>query len=70
MGQVALRQVAHLEVSVSAELRRRRILREEEKTKKHKERSDSSTIKKRPQVRFVCFPMSSSNVPATATASF
>uniref|UniRef100_A0A8C3M298 Condensin complex subunit 1 n=1 Tax=Chrysolophus pictus TaxID=9089 RepID=A0A8C3M298_CHRPC len=41
VGQVALRQVAHLEVSVSAELRRRRILREEEKTKKHKERSDS-----------------------------
>ena len=49
VGQVALRQVAHLEVSVSAELRRRRILREEEKTKKHKERSDSSTIKKRPR---------------------
>uniref|UniRef100_A0A8C3M2F5 Condensin complex subunit 1 n=1 Tax=Chrysolophus pictus TaxID=9089 RepID=A0A8C3M2F5_CHRPC len=49
VGQVALRQVAHLEVSVSAELRRRRILREEEKTKKHKERSDSSTIKQRPR---------------------
>uniref|UniRef100_A0A8C0BA34 Condensin complex subunit 1 n=1 Tax=Buteo japonicus TaxID=224669 RepID=A0A8C0BA34_9AVES len=33
VGQVALQQVAHLEVSVSAELHRRRILREEEKTK-------------------------------------
>uniref|UniRef100_A0A8B9RWE7 Condensin complex subunit 1 n=1 Tax=Accipiter nisus TaxID=211598 RepID=A0A8B9RWE7_9AVES len=33
VGQVALQQVAHLEVSVSAELQRRRILREEEKTK-------------------------------------
>lgn len=48
VGQVALQQVAYLEVSVSAELRRRRILREEEKTKKH---SDSSTKKQRPQVR-------------------
>ncbi|KAM6309776.1 condensin complex subunit 1 [Podargus strigoides] len=46
VGQVALQQVAYLEVSVSAELRRRRILREEEKTKKH---SDSSTKKQRPQ---------------------
>ncbi|NXI35166.1 CND1 protein, partial [Galbula dea] len=43
VGQVALQQVVYLEVSVSAELRRRRILREE-KTKK---RSVSST-KKRP----------------------
>lgn len=48
VGQVALQQVAYLEVSVSAELRRRRILREEEKTKK---RSDSSTKKQRPRVR-------------------
>ncbi|OXB60497.1 hypothetical protein ASZ78_000788, partial [Callipepla squamata] len=47
VGQVALRQVAHLEVSVSAELRRRRILREEQKTKQHKERSDSSMKKQR-----------------------
>ncbi|XP_009997339.1 PREDICTED: condensin complex subunit 1, partial [Chaetura pelagica] len=46
VGQVALQQVAHLEVSVSAELRRRRILREEEKTKKQ---PDSSMKKKRPQ---------------------
>ncbi|PKU37099.1 condensin complex subunit 1 [Limosa lapponica baueri] len=47
VGQVALQQVAYLEVSVSAELRRRRILREEEKaTKKH---SDSSTKKQRPR---------------------
>ncbi|XP_029875885.1 condensin complex subunit 1 isoform X1 [Aquila chrysaetos chrysaetos] len=44
VGQVALQQVAHLEVSVSAELRRRRILREEEKTRKH---SDSSMRQKR-----------------------
>uniref|UniRef100_A0A8B9MWC3 Condensin complex subunit 1 n=1 Tax=Accipiter nisus TaxID=211598 RepID=A0A8B9MWC3_9AVES len=44
VGQVALQQVAHLEVSVSAELQRRRILREEEKTKK---RSDSSMRQKR-----------------------
>ncbi|XP_049680606.1 condensin complex subunit 1 isoform X1 [Accipiter gentilis] len=44
VGQVALQQVAHLEVSVSAELHRRRILREEEKTKK---RSDSSMRQKR-----------------------
>ncbi|XP_021252367.1 condensin complex subunit 1 [Numida meleagris] len=49
VGQVALRQVAYLEVSVSAELRRRRILREEQKTKKHKERSDSSMRKQRPR---------------------
>ncbi|KAM9277718.1 condensin complex subunit 1 [Cariama cristata] len=46
VGQVALQQVAYLEVSVSAELRRRRILREEEKTKKH---PDSSTKKQRPR---------------------
>ncbi|XP_027305536.1 condensin complex subunit 1 [Anas platyrhynchos] len=39
VGQVALQQVAYLEVSVSAELRRRRILKEEQKTKKF----DSST---------------------------
>uniref|UniRef100_A0A8C8B2Z5 Condensin complex subunit 1 n=1 Tax=Otus sunia TaxID=257818 RepID=A0A8C8B2Z5_9STRI len=45
VGQVALQQVAYLEVSVSAELRRRRILREE-KTKK---RSGSSVKKQRPQ---------------------
>ncbi|NXP05107.1 CND1 protein, partial [Thinocorus orbignyianus] len=46
-GQVALHQVAYLEVSVSAELRRRRMLREEEKaTKKH---SDNSMRKQRPQ---------------------
>ncbi|NXL30673.1 CND1 protein, partial [Glaucidium brasilianum] len=46
VGQVALQQVAYLEVSVSAELRRRRILREE-KTKKC---SGSSSVKKqRPQ---------------------
>ncbi|XP_072182852.1 condensin complex subunit 1 isoform X1 [Excalfactoria chinensis] len=49
VGQVALQQVAHLEVSVNAELRRRRILREEEKTKKRKEHSNSSTIKQRPR---------------------
>ncbi|XP_053935686.1 condensin complex subunit 1 isoform X2 [Cuculus canorus] len=44
VGQVALQQVAYLEVSVSAELRRRRVLREEEKTKKQ---SNSSTKKQR-----------------------
>ncbi|KAM9300116.1 condensin complex subunit 1 [Morus bassanus] len=46
VGQVALQQVAYLEVSVSAELRRRRILKEEEKSKKH---SDSSMTKQRTQ---------------------
>ncbi|NXJ65560.1 CND1 protein, partial [Rostratula benghalensis] len=47
VGQVALQQVAHLEISVSAELRRRRILREEEKvTKKH---SDKSMKEQRPR---------------------
>ncbi|NXM80835.1 CND1 protein, partial [Oenanthe oenanthe] len=45
VGQVALQQVAYLEVSVSAELRRRRILKEE-KTKKQ---TDTSTKKQRPQ---------------------
>ncbi|NXY14960.1 CND1 protein, partial [Atrichornis clamosus] len=45
VGQVALQQVAYLEVSVSAELRRHRILKEE-KTKKQ---SDTSTKKQRPQ---------------------
>ncbi|NXA62805.1 CND1 protein, partial [Mohoua ochrocephala] len=45
VGQVALQQVAYLEVSVSAELRRRRMLKEE-KTKK---RSDTSTKEQRPQ---------------------
>uniref|UniRef100_A0A803W583 Condensin complex subunit 1 n=1 Tax=Ficedula albicollis TaxID=59894 RepID=A0A803W583_FICAL len=45
VGQVALQQVAYLEVSVSAELRRRRILKEE-KTKKQ---SDTSTKKQRVQ---------------------
>ncbi|NWV34162.1 CND1 protein, partial [Grantiella picta] len=45
VGQVAMQQVAYLEVSVSAELRRRRILKEE-KTKK---RSDASTKKQRPR---------------------
>ncbi|NWU98702.1 CND1 protein, partial [Upupa epops] len=45
VGQVALQQVVYLEVSVSAELRRRRVLREE-KTKKH---SDGSTKKQRHQ---------------------
>ncbi|KAM7064926.1 condensin complex subunit 1 isoform 1-T1 [Acridotheres tristis] len=45
VGQVALQQVAYLEVSVSAELRRRRILKEE-KTKKQ---SGTSTKKQRPQ---------------------
>ncbi|NWZ31639.1 CND1 protein, partial [Asarcornis scutulata] len=43
VGQVALQQVAYLEVSVSAELRRRRILKEEQKTKK----LDSSTTSQR-----------------------
>ncbi|XP_028942208.1 condensin complex subunit 1-like, partial [Antrostomus carolinensis] len=46
VGQVAVQQVAYLEVSVSAELRRRRILREEEKTKKC---PDSSKKKQRPR---------------------
>uniref|UniRef100_A0A663LU14 Condensin complex subunit 1 n=1 Tax=Athene cunicularia TaxID=194338 RepID=A0A663LU14_ATHCN len=41
VGQVALQQVAYLEVSVSAELRRRRILREE-KTKKHSGNSETT----------------------------
>ncbi|NWR65294.1 CND1 protein, partial [Bucorvus abyssinicus] len=45
VGQVALQQVVYLEVSVSAELRRRRLLREE-KTKKC---SNSSTKKQRPR---------------------
>ncbi|XP_050189100.1 condensin complex subunit 1 isoform X2 [Myiozetetes cayanensis] len=45
VGQVAMQQVAHLEVSVSAELGRRRVLKEE-KTKK---RSDSSKQKRRSQ---------------------
>lgn len=64
VGQVALQQVAYLEVSVSAELRRRRMLKEE-KTKKQ---SDTSTKKQRPQVRTKgAFPMGSScNVSATA----
>lgn len=47
VGQMALQQVVYLEVSVSAELRRRRILKEE-KTKKQ---SDTNTKKQRPQVR-------------------
>ncbi|KAM6418609.1 condensin complex subunit 1 [Pluvialis apricaria] len=46
VGQVALQQVAYLEVSVSAELRRRRILRDAKKDKRH---SDSSTKKQRPR---------------------
>ncbi|XP_058681359.1 condensin complex subunit 1 [Ammospiza caudacuta] len=45
VGQVALQQVAYLEVSVSAELRRCRLLKEE-KTKKQ---SHTSTKKQRPQ---------------------
>ncbi|XP_064011981.1 condensin complex subunit 1 [Pogoniulus pusillus] len=45
VGQVAFRQVVHLEVAVSAELRRRRTLREE----KIKKRSIGSTRKQRPQ---------------------
>ncbi|NXR98397.1 CND1 protein, partial [Oxylabes madagascariensis] len=47
VGQVALQQVAYLEVSVSAELHRRRMLKEE-KTKK---KSDTSTRKQRVQSR-------------------
>lgn len=47
VGQVALQQVAYLEVSVSAELRRRRVLKEE-KTKK---KPDASTRKQRAWVR-------------------
>lgn len=46
VGQVALQQVVYLEVSVSAELRRRRLLKE--KTKKC---SNSSTKQQRPRVR-------------------
>ncbi|NXC77107.1 CND1 protein, partial [Anhinga anhinga] len=46
VGQVAMQQVAYLEVSVSAELRRRRILGEEERSKKH---PGSSTKKQRRQ---------------------
>ncbi|XP_009683381.2 condensin complex subunit 1 isoform X2 [Struthio camelus] len=46
VGQVALQQVVYLEVSVSTELRRRRILREEQKTKQH---SESSAKKQRPR---------------------
>uniref|UniRef100_A0A8C3R1T5 Condensin complex subunit 1 n=1 Tax=Cyanoderma ruficeps TaxID=181631 RepID=A0A8C3R1T5_9PASS len=42
VGQVALQQVAYLEVSVSAELRRRRILKEE-KTKKKPDTSTGNT---------------------------
>ncbi|XP_015481464.1 condensin complex subunit 1 isoform X2 [Parus major] len=45
VGQVALQQVAYLEVSVSTELRRRRVLKEE-KTKKQ---SDTSIKKQRAQ---------------------
>ncbi|XP_030902731.2 condensin complex subunit 1 isoform X2 [Melopsittacus undulatus] len=45
VGQVALQQVAYLEVSVSTELRRRRMLRDE----KTKNNSDRSMKKKRPQ---------------------
>lgn len=51
VGQVAFRQVVHLEVAVSAELRRRRTLREE----KIKKRSIGSTKKRRPQVRTEVF---------------
>ncbi|XP_030313677.1 condensin complex subunit 1 isoform X1 [Calypte anna] len=47
VGQVALQQVVYLEVSVSAELRRHRTLREEEKATK--KLSDSSIKKKRPR---------------------
>lgn len=54
VGQVALQQVVYLEVSVTAELRRRRLLREE-KTEKC---SNSSTKQQRPRVRtegfFLC----------------
>ncbi|NWI14057.1 CND1 protein, partial [Crypturellus soui] len=46
VGQVAVQQVAYLEVSVSAELRRRRILGEEQKAK---QRSEGSAKKRRPQ---------------------
>ncbi|XP_061861785.1 condensin complex subunit 1 [Colius striatus] len=46
VGQVALQEVVYLEVSVSAELRRRRILGDEQKAKKH---SDNSTKKQRPR---------------------
>ncbi|KAK2516781.1 Ncapd2 [Columba guinea] len=46
VGQVAVQHVAYLEVSVSAELRRRRVLREQEKNKKH---PNSSAKKQRPQ---------------------
>uniref|UniRef100_A0A8B9SS15 Condensin complex subunit 1 n=1 Tax=Anas platyrhynchos TaxID=8839 RepID=A0A8B9SS15_ANAPL len=42
VGQVALQQVAYLEVSVSAELRRRRILKEEQKTKKFDSRNETT----------------------------
>ncbi|KAM6321256.1 condensin complex subunit 1 [Aegotheles albertisi] len=45
VGQVALQQVVYLEVSVAAELCRRRLLKEE----KTKERSESSTKKQRAQ---------------------
>ncbi|NXB89314.1 CND1 protein, partial [Vidua chalybeata] len=45
VGQVALQQVAYLEVSVSAELRRRRLLKEE----KIKKQYDTNTKKQRPQ---------------------
>uniref|UniRef100_A0A8C3U505 Condensin complex subunit 1 n=1 Tax=Catharus ustulatus TaxID=91951 RepID=A0A8C3U505_CATUS len=43
VGQVALQQVAYLEVSVSAELRRRRILKEE-KTKKQSDTRNETTM--------------------------
>ncbi|XP_062428605.1 condensin complex subunit 1 [Rhea pennata] len=46
VGQVALQQVVYLEVSVSTELRRRRILREEQKAKQH---SEGSAKKRRPR---------------------
>ncbi|KAM8819961.1 condensin complex subunit 1 [Eudromia elegans] len=46
VGQVAIQQVAYLEVSVSTELRRRRILGEEQKAKQH---SEGSSKKRRPQ---------------------
>ncbi|XP_067158816.1 condensin complex subunit 1 isoform X2 [Apteryx mantelli] len=46
VGQVALQQVVYLEESVSTELRRRRMLREEQKAKQH---SEGSTKKQRPQ---------------------
>ncbi|NWY02789.1 CND1 protein, partial [Nothoprocta ornata] len=47
VGQVAIQQVAYLEVSVSTELRRRRILGEEQKAKQ--QRSEGSAKKHRPQ---------------------